>query len=94
MGHKVQNFLNVTNNRLECLNAKLKQIIRKHSCLEEFVECLFKALDSFKLERESKSAFSLYKRPTNLFKKSSVEEKYFNLLTKYAFDKVLPNINS
>ena len=30
-------FLNATNNRLECINGKLKQVINHHSILEDFI---------------------------------------------------------
>ena len=34
-------FMNFTNNRLECINGKLKQVIHYHSSLEEFVVNFF-----------------------------------------------------
>ena len=35
------NFLNFTNNRLESINGKLKQVVNRHSSLEEFIERFF-----------------------------------------------------
>ena len=35
------NFRNATNNRLECINSKLKSVISRYSSLEEFVEKFF-----------------------------------------------------
>ena len=38
------NFLNSTNNRLESINGKLKQVITCHSSLEEFITNVFNIL--------------------------------------------------
>ena len=42
------NFLNFTNNRLESINGKLKQVTNRHSSLEEFLERFFCNFDCFK----------------------------------------------
>ena len=39
-------FLNMTNNRLESINGKLKQVISHHSSLEEFIDNFFIILQS------------------------------------------------
>jgi zinc finger SWIM domain-containing protein 3 len=45
-------FLNSTNNRLESINAKLKQAISRNSSLEEFVDEFFVKLTSLRTERD------------------------------------------
>ncbi len=50
------NFLNFTNNRLESINGKLKQVINRHSSLEEFVDRFFVILTALRTERDRKAA--------------------------------------
>ena len=51
-------FLNTTNNRLESINAKLKQVINRHSSLEEY---FFVTLTALRVERDHKAALMLQK---------------------------------
>ena len=48
-------FLNSTNNRLESINAKLKQTISCNSSLKEFVNKFFVILTSLRTERDHKA---------------------------------------
>ena len=56
------NFLNFTNNRLECINGKLKHVINRHSSLEEFVDKFFIILTALCTERNHKAAIMFQKR--------------------------------
>ena len=72
-------FLNFTNNRLESINGKLKQVINYHSSLEEFVHKFFVILTSLRCERDHKAAISFQKVPINSFSISSPESQYATL---------------
>ena len=41
MKYSTGNFLNNTNNQLECINQKLKSVVSRYSSLEEFIEKFF-----------------------------------------------------
>lgn len=62
------NFLNTTNNRLESINGKLKQVISRYCSLEKFVAKFFIILTSLRTERDHKagcakqSRFNILKR--------------------------------
>ena len=45
-------FLTFTNNRLESLNGKLKQVIDHHSMLENFIDKFFITLTALRRERD------------------------------------------
>ena len=49
-------FLNFTNNQLESLKGKLKQVIYRHSFLEDFMEKFFVILNGPRRERDHKVA--------------------------------------
>ena len=53
---KCGGFLNSTNNRLESINAKLKQVINRHSSLEEFVSHFFVVLSALRCQCDHKAA--------------------------------------
>ena len=55
------NFLNITNNRLESINQKLKSMISRYSSLEEFIEKVFLILRVLRSERDQKAALSVLK---------------------------------
>ena len=57
------NFLNGTNNRLECLNSKLKSVISRYSSLEEFIDKFFLILRVLRSERDHKAALMTQKVP-------------------------------
>jgi len=54
-------FLNTTNNRLESINGKLKQVISRNSSLEEFIHHFFVILTALRTERDHKAAIMFQK---------------------------------
>lgn len=78
------NFLNFTNNRLESINGKLKQVINRHSTLEDFIEKFFIILTALRTERDHKAAIMFQKVIVNPFPEDSPESQYSKLLTSYA----------
>ena len=85
-------FLNSTNNRLESLNAKLKQVIDHHSSLEDFVNKFFVVLKSLQIERDHKAALVFQKTKVQLYDGESPENKYSQLLTPYAAQYVIKQL--
>ncbi|XP_064463415.1 zinc finger SWIM domain-containing protein 3-like [Ornithodoros turicata] len=79
------NFNNITNNRLECINGKLKSLIRTHSTLEEFIESFFSLIKALNDERDQKAMSCIYKRPTEEMSDTDALE-YQKVLTPYAFN--------
>ena len=82
-------FLNSTNNRLESINGKLKQVISKHSSLEDFVQHFFIILTALRTERDHKAALMFQKVKIHPFPASSPECGYSKLLTSYVLSFVL-----
>ena len=78
-------FLNSTNNHLESINGKLKQVIGRHSSLEEFVEHFFTILTPLRTERDHRAALTFQKVKVYPFEVDSPEAEYLKLLTPYAF---------
>ena len=78
-------FLNSTNNRLESIDGKLKQVIGRHTSLEEFVEHFFIILTALRTERDHKAALTFQKVKVYPFQADSPETEYSKLLTPYAF---------
>ena len=81
------NFLNSTNNRLECINSKLKSVISRHSSLEEFIENFFLILRSMRTERNYKAALVVQKVPVcyHAMKDDGSSVDYMKFLTPYAY---------
>lgn len=77
-------FLNSTNNRLESLNGKLKQVISRHSSLEQFIEHFFVTLTALRTERDHKAAILFQKVRVHQFGEGTPEMQYTQLLTSYA----------
>ena len=86
------NFLNSTNNRLESIYGKLKQVITKHSTLEDFVSHFFIVLNALRVERDHKAALIFQKVKVSPFPVDSCEYEYSKLLTPYALKFVLKQI--
>ena len=63
MKYKTGNFLNGTNNRLECINQKLRSVISRYSSLEEFIDKFFLILRVLRSERDHKAALLAQKVP-------------------------------
>ena len=95
MGFKFStgNFLNTTNNRLESINGKLKQVITKYSTLEFFFEQFFIILSVLRNERDYKTVYSCQKTKVIPHDINSPRGQYTNLLTSYASTFVLSQID-
>lgn len=84
--YKTGNFLNGTNNRLECINQKLKSVISRYSSLEEFVDKFFLILRVLRSERDHKAALISQKVPVSYHSLTDdVSLKYMQYLTPYAY---------
>lgn len=81
---KCGSFLNSTNNRLESINGKLKQVINRNSSLEEFVDKFFVILSTLRSERDHRAAVMFQKVKVQNFGKGTPEYQYSQLLTAYA----------
>ena len=77
-------FLNSTNNRLESLNGKLKQVINRHSSLEEFINKFFVIHSTLRSERDHKAALMFQKVKVQNHGVGTPEYQYSQLLTAYA----------
>lgn len=75
----------MTNNRLESINGKLKQVISHCSSLEEFITNFFVILSTLRTERDHKAVVMFQKMPSHPFADGSPESNYRKLLTSYAF---------
>ena len=87
------NFNIVTNNRLESINGKIKQVVQKNSTLVDFIVNFFKWLNSKNFETDLKISYSLMKKP---FTQSDdpTTLAYRNLLTDYAFNLVIKELKT
>lgn len=83
--HCAGNFFNSTNNRLECINSKLKSVIDRYSSLEDFVSKFFLILRVMRTERDHKAVLSSQKVPVTFHSTDPVSIKYMKHLTPYAF---------
>ena len=82
------------NNRLECINQKLKSVIPRYCSLEEFIEKFFLILRVLRSEREHKAAITVQKVPV-VFHGTTNDgcKKYMKFLTPYAFQFVAKQLN-
>ena len=86
MKYKTGNFLNGTNNRLECINQKLKSVISRYSSLEEFIDKFFLILRVLRSERDHKAALLAQKVPVAYHSLSDEASlSYMKYLTPYAY---------
>ena len=81
--HCAGNFFNSTNNRLECINSKLKSVIDRYSSLEDFVSKFFLILRVMRTERDHKAVLSSQKVPVTFHSTDPVSIKYMKHLTPY-----------
>ncbi len=77
-------FQNRTNNRIECINQKLKSVISKYSNLSQFFSQLLVALDSLRTERDHRAVLVFQKVPVTIYEQHTPEYRYMQLLTPYA----------
>lgn len=88
------NLSNRTNNRMESINNKIKQVVPKRSTLVCFLENFFEWLNSHKYERDHKAVQHVLKRPVTIFAPESCEFRYLEYVTNYAFKFVIDSIES
>lgn len=76
---------NTTNNRLEAINCRLKNTIKKFSSFDDFFSRFFDTLHSMRIERYNAITTDIIK--TNCVDLSNpVEKSYFQLLSSVAFE--------
>ena len=83
---------NHTNNRLESINQKFKQVIGRFSTLQKFFDNLDVVLCSLHQERDSCIANAILKRPCLTFQADSCQFKFSQFLTPHAFKAVSKQI--
>ena len=76
--------LNFTNNHLESFNGKLKQVIDRHSSLEDFIDKFFIILNSLRRKWDHKAATMFQKVKVSCFEDDSPQSLYSKLLSNYA----------
>ena len=83
-----------TNNRLESINGKLKQVINHHSSLEDFVDNFLVILTALRTNRDYKATlmFQKVKVKVSSFVSDSPESEYSKLLTSYSCPVVIKQI--
>ena len=86
-------FQNCTNNRIECINQKLKSVISKYSSLPQFFLQLTIALDSLRTERDHRAVLVFQKVPVTVYKQNTPEYLYMQLLTPYALGYVVKQLS-
>ncbi|CAC5411152.1 unnamed protein product [Mytilus coruscus] len=84
-------LMNTTNNRIESLNQKLKQVIKLYSSLDLFFENFISLIGTLRNERDYKGSVEIQKVPVHIkaMNTNSAEYKYSQLLTGYASNFVL-----
>ena len=78
------NFLTSTNNRVECINQKLKSVISKYSNIVTFFKDLKTALKMLETERNHRTLSITQKSSVHQLPAGSPEAKYKEFLTPYA----------
>lgn len=94
MKHSSENFLNNTNNRLESINQKIKSVLTKQGSLEEFTKYFLLLLSTLRNERDHIAIKNIHKIPILVFPENSPEYRYRQLLTSFAYNHVLKQIQS
>lgn len=85
-------FLNRTNNRIECINQKLKSVITKHSSLPQFFSQLRATIESLRTERDHRALNVFQKIPVTPFKPETPEYQYMEHITPYALNFVIKQL--
>ena len=83
--------MNSTNDGLGSINRKLKQVIDRHSSLEEFFKH-FIILSALRIESDHKAAMVFQKVTVHPFPADSQESNYSKLLTPYALAFVIKQL--
>lgn len=85
-------FMNRTNNRIECINQKLKSVITKYSSLPQFFSQLTVAIESLRTERDHRALTVFQKVPVTPYKPGTPEYQYMQLVTPYALNYVVKQL--
>lgn len=81
------NMNNTTNNRMESISQKIKQVVSKDSSLLGFIRTFLIFLDSHYQERDAIVAKHFLKKSLQRFESHKEDmEEYMNLLTNYSFN--------
>lgn len=78
-------YQNRTNNRLESINSKVVQVVRRHSILPDMFRDLDILLISLRTERDRRAALTIQKVPLNVSTPHEGQKEYLSLLTPYAY---------
>lgn len=81
-------MLNSTNNRLECINQKIKSVVSKNSDLNTFWVDLMHCLNTLNTERDQKAVNVQLKTPIGVDVAGTDIGKYSEFLTPFAFGHV------
>ncbi|CAG9772142.1 unnamed protein product [Ceutorhynchus assimilis] len=92
--YMTRSLLNTTNNRIESMNAKIKQIVNRYSKLEQFVEEFMTFIACQHVEHDRKAAHQFHKTPVILFPDDSPEKQYADFLTAYAYKFILKELRA
>ena len=75
-----------TNNRLECINSKVKSVCSKYASLATFFDQFFAVLSCLRNERDHTTLMAMVKKRITTQPEESPEEKFAELLTPYALN--------
>ena len=78
-----------TNNRLECINGKVKSVCSKFSSLQQFFDQFFAMLSVLRNERDHNTIMALTKKPVIY---DSEHKEFVSLLTPYALQFIVKQL--
>ncbi len=87
------NMMNRTNNRLECINQKIKSVVTKNSDLNTFWEDLMHCFNTLNTERDQKAVNVQLKTPIERDVDDTDIEKYMESLTPFAYNYIKQQYN-
>lgn len=82
-----QNYMNLTTNRLESINQKIKTVVTKYGTLYNFLKETLNCIESMSLERDQRTIRSIHRKPVIKGNETVDEHSYRSLLTNFAFQK-------
>ena len=77
-----------TNNRLECINSKIKSVCSRYASLATFFDQFFAVLACPRNERDHTTLMAIAKKRITVQSKELAEDKFAELLTPYALNYV------
>ncbi|KAG8175963.1 hypothetical protein JTE90_000002 [Oedothorax gibbosus] len=77
------NFLHMTNNRLECINGKIKSVVSKFSSFDSFIAWFFSYIRSMRSERDHEASKSILKLDKSRNTKVTHENDLVNFSYSY-----------